>query len=380
MITNSKLYGSYVWESPTRLFQDVPMLPDSNDEVSLDYFANACDCAIRDSWTPLSLISKTIYNDNTSIFKFKLPDGCRKLNLPIGAFLLVLAPGCEDQDDDSNKDAVRPYTSISDNNLNHSDETGTFDLLCKRYDQWGMKESPQTHFLFTKTNHSYKPAGRVSNFIHSCNIGDNIMFKFNQLCVAGSVKLLPITRLPYFIGHTSANITIRTMTLISVGVGIAPMIQILRHILFSVNEASTGESNEDRRIKVVLLYGVREVKDILMKELLDSWSNLFPDVFEVVYCVGSRWANVHIAAKRKDEYIPPPMPKGFSTLVSAELGWVNEDKIKRRGFAPADDTRLIVCGLPGVYDKLCGPRTSDHVTPGSALHILGYSDAMVIKL
>ena len=61
-------------------------------------------------------------------------------------------------------------------------------------------------------------------------------------------------------------------------------------------------------------------------------------------------------------------------------GWVNEDKIKRHGFPPGDDTFVAVCGLPGVYDKLCGPRESEALTQGSALHSLGYTSAMVVKL
>jgi cytochrome-b5 reductase len=61
-------------------------------------------------------------------------------------------------------------------------------------------------------------------------------------------------------------------------------------------------------------------------------------------------------------------------------GWVNEDKIKRHAFPPGDDTIITVCGLPGVYDKLCGPRRDAHLSEGSALHSLGYTESMVVKL
>lgn len=62
-------------------------------------------------------------------------------------------------------------------------------------------------------------------------------------------------------------------------------------------------------------------------------------------------------------------------------GWVNEDKIRRHAFPPAADTRVLVCGLPGVYDKLCGPRVDPTVAPGTALHNTGYTvDGIVIKL
>ena len=120
------------------------------------------------------------------------------------------------------------------------------------------------------------------------------------------------------------------------------------------------------------------MRDILLRDKLDRWQGERPDLLTVVYCVGSRWANVHMGAKTKD-HIPPPTPVGFEDLKAAEIGWVNEDKIRRHGFPPADDTRVLVCGLPGVYDKICGPRTSAEVDPDSALGRIGYSKDMVVK-
>ena len=61
-------------------------------------------------------------------------------------------------------------------------------------------------------------------------------------------------------------------------------------------------------------------------------------------------------------------------------GWVDGDKIQRHGFPPDDSVRVLVCGLPGVYDKLCGPRDQAALSPGSVLAGLGYSSEMVIKL
>jgi hypothetical protein len=65
----------------------------------------------------------------------------------------------------------------------------------------------------------------------------------------------------------------------------------------------------------------RTVADILLREQLDAWAARYgPEVFQVVYCVGSRWDNVHWGAKTKGkEYAPPPPPKGFSELKLAEL-------------------------------------------------------------
>jgi predicted nucleic acid binding AN1-type Zn finger protein len=59
-----------------------------------------------------------------------------------------------------------------------------------------------------------------------------------------------------------------------------------------------------------------------MRELLDLWGDKYSENFRVIYCIGSRWANVHMGAKtrtkKSSEYVPPPPPKDFETLKYAE--------------------------------------------------------------
>jgi len=90
------------------------------------------------------------------------------LQLPLFSFLLVRV----DEGEADGTTAIRPYTSISDLTTN-----GYFELIIKRYDEWGVKESPETHFLFTKTNHSYRPPGAVSNYFHRLEVGQEVYFK-----------------------------------------------------------------------------------------------------------------------------------------------------------------------------------------------------------
>lgn len=168
MITSKKVFGAYVVE---RVSYDA--FASAATTSPADSFINSRNCAIGDEWTACELVSIQPYNHDTSIFRFKLPHGKIHLNLPIGGFLLALAPNCEH----GGGDAIRPYTSVQDDVTNSNKEYGTFELLCKRYDQWGVKESIQTHFLFTKTNHSYRPAGAVSNYIHKLKVGDSLKFK-----------------------------------------------------------------------------------------------------------------------------------------------------------------------------------------------------------
>ena len=135
------------------------------------------------------------------------------------------------------------------------------------------------------------------------------------------------------------NIT--NLIMIAVGIGIAPMINILRKIF--------DDNSINNNIKsITLLYGAREVKDILLKEQLEEWRIKYADKeFKIVYCIGSRWNQVLMGAKTKNEFIPPPLPKGFAELQQAglpvELGWVNEDKIRRHTPPVSMDNRVIVC-------------------------------------
>ncbi len=63
--------------------------------------------------------------------------------------------------------------------------------------------------------------------------------------------------------------------------------------------------------------------DILLREQLEAWTALYPHMFRAVFCVGSRWANVHWGAKSKSEYVPPPPPEGFEKLKEKErVSWM----------------------------------------------------------
>jgi hypothetical protein len=55
-----------------------------------------------------------------------------------------------------------------------------------------------------------------------------------------------------------------------------------------------------------------------MRELLDEWSIKEAHRFKLVYCIGSRWANVHFGAKTAHHEEPTP-PTGFAELGKAEM-------------------------------------------------------------
>jgi hypothetical protein len=132
-------------------------------------FEYASSCCIPTTWIKLPLVHFEPYNDDTSIFSFGLPNNATHLNLPTCACLLLLAPDVEH----GGGDAIRPYTPISSRRCE-----GRFDLLVKRYDEWGDKPKEDTIFSFFSYNqnpHSYKPKGAVSNYIFSLTIGSEVM-------------------------------------------------------------------------------------------------------------------------------------------------------------------------------------------------------------
>ena len=137
----------------------------TEQERPLEY---ASSCCIPTTWIDLPLLSITPYNHDTSIFSFGLPKGAINPGLPTCGCLLMMAPGA----DHDGSDAIRPYTPISPPNT-----LGRFDLLIKRYGQWGDKCVPGTiwsAFSYNITAHSYKPQGAMSNYIFSRKVGDTL--------------------------------------------------------------------------------------------------------------------------------------------------------------------------------------------------------------
>lgn len=171
MISSIKQHGSYLLKV-RNYFRDYVL---DNDKVNGHEVVEST-CSISSSWTALELLSIIPYNHDTSVFRFSLPVGAQRLGLPLGGFLLVQIPA---EDHDGCAPTFRPYTNINDEDamLVSDDSLAYFEILCKRYDQWGEKESPTTHFLFTRTDHSYRPPGIASNYIHSLKPGQTLSFQ-----------------------------------------------------------------------------------------------------------------------------------------------------------------------------------------------------------
>jgi len=178
--------------------------------------------------------------------------------------------------------------------------------------------------------------GVVSQWLNNLKVGTLVGFKHIKFNIKAQYP---------FAGKTKIN-------MICGGTGITPMYQALHKI---VNTAGDN-------LNVTLLCGNRSPSDILLRKELDA----------AVEKSGGRVKVVHVVGDKPDM---PAIP-GWT----GELGWVDEDKVKTHCFAPAPDVLTLVCGVPGLYDVMCGPRTEPEVKAGSVLDKLGYTMDMVGKM
>lgn len=274
-----------------------------------DELEHASQCWLPTEFTPLKLVAKCEYNHDSTLYDFELPR-CTSLNLPACACVLLRAPGRGA----NGEDVVRPYTPISDNAM-----LGRFQILVKRYD-----------------------GGAASQWLHGLDVGAAVEFKHIKFNVKRQYPFAPA----------------KTISLLCAGTGIAPAYQALMKLM--------NTPTDDR--KVVLLYGNKSEKDILLRAELEGWARRHPDRLKVVHVVGAT--------------ADAALPAGFGSTDAfvAEAGWIDEEKVRRHCFAPAADTAVFVCGLPVMYDLWCGPRGEQELKPGTLLARLGYKTEMVSKL
>ena len=178
--------------------------------------------------------------------------------------------------------------------------------------------------------------GTASAYAGRLQPGDRVSLKQ----VAGNIK-------PFRYPFTG----VERLTMLAVGTGIAPMLQALWPLLETPGDAT----------RVRLLYGNKSPDDIMLKATLDELARAHADRFEVVYVVGE---DAH-----DDRAIDNFGWEG-------ETGWVDLEKVKRLAFPPAEGSVVWVCGMDAFYNDLAGSRMKP-LAPGSALHELGYTDAMV---
>jgi len=198
------------------------------------------------------------------------------------------------------------------NPISANSQLGSFDLLVKVYEE-----------------------GVVSKFADGLQVGDRVGFKQ----VKPNVK-----KWQYPFGK-------KRITMLAGGTGVAPMFQALHPLL-----KTSGDTTQVR-----LLYGNVSPNDILLRAELDQFAQDHPDRFEVIYVVGKSPDDE--SARWEDDW-------------QGEMGWIDEEKVRRLAFPPEEGTVVWVCGVDDMYKSLAGSRAGA-LKPGSALHNLGYTEDMI---
>ena len=204
--------------------------------------------------------------------------------------------------------------------ISDSATTGKFELLVKRY-----------------------PEGAASQYLHGLTPGaTTVDFKHIKFNIKAQYP---------FPGK-------KTFTMVCGGTGITPMYQALLKLL--------GTPGDDRQ--TVLLYGSKSPDDILLRDELDALAKAHPERLRVVHVVGDR--------------PDASAPTGWASTPThtAEVGWIDERKLREHAFPPSDDTLVFVCGVPAHYEALCGPRTEAELGDGTILHRLGYTASQITKM
>jgi cytochrome-b5 reductase len=173
------------------------------------------------------------------------------------------------------------------------------------------------------------PDGAVSSYMHGLKPGDKIKVKgpFQKLVIKPNMK--------------------KAIGMIAGGTGLTPMYQCVLELL---------QSEEDKT-DLTLVYANKTSKDILIKDDLDKLARENPR-FKVHYIID------------KEE---PGWTGG--------VGHVTLDDVKKYMPEPSDDNLVFVCGPPGMYKAISGPKAEDKSQGeiGGYLKEAGYTSDQVFK-
>jgi cytochrome-b5 reductase len=168
------------------------------------------------------------------------------------------------------------------------------------------------------------PNGKASSHLHSLAPGDTLTF-------ATTLKGFPWTPNKY-----------SQVYLIAGGAGITPIYQLIQGVL----------NNPNDQTRINLVFGVNTEQDLLLRDELEQYKMRFPGRFNYIYTVSH------------------PKEEGSSL----RKGYITEDLLRDVMRGADQDTRVFVCGPPGMENALVGSRRS----PG-VLGRLGFSHDQIYK-
>ncbi|CAH1966977.1 unnamed protein product [Acanthoscelides obtectus] len=235
------------------------------------------------------------FNHDTRRYRFALPEKDMVLGLPIGQHVQLIAK----IDDDL---VIRSYTPVS-----SDDDHGFVDFVIKVY--------------FKNVHPKFPDGGKMTQYLESLKLGDTLTFRGPsgriQYTGPGTFAVKKLRKDPPIIYKASK------VNLIAGGVGITPILQLIRH--------AVKDSND--KTKMALLFANQTERDILLRDELEDVAKKFPGRFKFWY-----------------------------TLDKAEEGWqysqgfINEDMIKEHLYPATSDTLTLMCGPPPMIKFACMPN------------------------
>lgn len=141
--------------------------------------------------------------------------------------------------------------------------------------------------------------GLITNYLANLNIGDKVEIRGPKGAMTYSKTL------------------VKHMGMIAGGTGITPMYQLIRAIVEDDSDKTT----------VSLLYANNTEEDILMRDELESFAQLKPEKFQIH----------HVLSRAPEDW-------------SGLRGFVTEQHIKDCLPPPSNDTKILMCGPPGMIE------------------------------
>lgn len=175
--------------------------------------------------------------------------------------------------------------------------------------------------------------GNASQYIGNLSVGDEVEFK----------------HIPFNVKEQYPFDT-KSVVMLAAGTGITPMYQALQCVFRPGNQDTT---------KVTLLYGNHAEKDILMREELEAMQSANPDRFDLKLTLSS------------------PTDDWNGLRGNIDMNMIQSECPAPSAGGARSEQMAFVCGPPGMYDSLCGPRGESQLS--GALADIGYAQDAVVK-
>lgn len=231
-----------------------------------------------DVFTPLPFRDQQLVGKNTKIFRFDLPSSKQALGYGAAQYIAVRAIL-------GGKPQVRYYSPIS------------------RYDDMGHVD------LLLKVDPGAAAAASMPHHIDALLPGDTLEFAGPF----GSLRLnLELSYPGQWMGNMKQLGGVKKIGLIAGGVGISPMIQILRSVFF----------HDRHDVELKMLYAAEHEEDLVLRDKIRNMEKAHPE-FQATFVLN------HPPESSHENYV-----KGFIT----------PDLIKQKMFPPSNDVKIVICG------------------------------------